>query len=92
MHTTAIPGSIQKALWVRRSDRYSTLYWWSLPLSLRAFAALCGDALGTARALVTPSSALKEWAQELGARPLSPDVTCVSDVRALLEADAGSAR
>ena len=92
MHTTAIPGSIQKALWVRRSDRSPILYWWSLPLSLRAFAALYGEALGTARALVTPSSALRGCAQEVGARPLAPDVTCVSDVRALLEAcDGGRA-
>jgi hypothetical protein len=86
VHTTAIPGSIQKALWVRRSDRSPILYWWSLPLSLRAFATLFGAGLSSARALVTPSSALQGCADEVAARPLTPDVTCVSDVRALLEA------
>lgn len=77
------PGTLQKFLAVRRSDRTPTLYWWSLPLSPRDVAALYADQLAGALAVVQPANALQ------GAVPATPwpgGTAWVEDVGALLEA------
>ncbi len=78
--------SIRKTLWVRRSDATPTLYWWSLPLSLGAYAVAFADDLATTRALVYPHRALAERAAAFGAVPLTPGVALVPAVRELLRA------
>lgn len=83
-------ASIRKILWVRRSDATPTLYWWSLPLSLRAYATTFAADLAATRALVFPHSALAARAVPLGAEFLSDHVALVAKVGELLhERDEG---
>lgn len=77
---------IEKHLWVRRSDRSPTLYWWSMPLSPGALVQVLGDGLASARALVHPQSALTHCADTVRSQPLSSDVARVDDVPELLRA------
>ncbi len=79
-------GAIEKTLWVRRSDRTPTLYWWSLPLSPGAFAQVFGETLSTARALVHPARSVEQGTHNLSVVPLGHDVARVDDVRALMTA------
>lgn len=79
-------GAIHKTLWVRRSNHMPMLYWWSLPLSLQAFAKIFAQDLDATRALVRPVSALRHCATEVGARPLEADTAIVPHVHRLLEA------
>jgi hypothetical protein len=81
-------ASIRKTLWVRRSDAAPALYWWSLPLSLDAYAAVFADDLAATRALVLPRRALAAGGGELGALPVAPDVALVPAVPELLRARA----
>lgn len=77
---------IEKTLWVRRSDRTPTLYWWTLPLSPGSFARLFAEALSTSRALVSPVSALDRCAETLAVHRVSASAARVDDVTGLLEA------
>ena len=80
------PGSIRKRLWVRRSNTLPNLYWWSLPLSLQAFADAFPEEITSARALVFPSQALTQCRDELQPEALSSQVSLVQDAAALLRA------
>jgi len=79
-------GSIEKTLWVRRSDRTPTLYWWSLPLSPSGLARVFHDTLVSTRALVYPLAAAGRCADRLDFTRLSSSVARVDDVLALLSA------
>ena len=80
------PAAITKTLWVRRSNTAPNLYWWSLPLSLRALAATFAQEIASMQALVRPGAALGAAAAELGARDLGAGVAMVGDTAALLHA------
>lgn len=79
-------GTIEKSLWVRRSDRTPTLYWWSMPLSPGGFAQVFAESLASATALVHPMTAFDRGATELQARPQVGAVARVDDVAGLLAA------
>jgi hypothetical protein len=69
-----------------------TLYWWSLPLSLQAFAEAFQDEIESTQALVFPSAALASSQSELQPQELDGKVALVRNVPALLRArDGGQA-
>lgn len=79
-------AKIRKVFWVRRSNRMPTLYWWSLPLSLGAFAELFADEISSSKALVFPAEALSSCREALRPQEMSRQVALVEDVLALLRA------